>query len=75
MAQFNMIYYYIFNLIFMKLILPFFSELWVLPESKPIGRAFLSDLKVKIVEAFNLKTGNSWKCDNLFLRGDEISLV
>ena len=59
----------------MKLILPFFSELWVFPKSKPIGRAFLSDLKVKIVEAFNLKTGGSRKCNSLFLRGDEISLA
>ena len=55
---------------YLKLILPFFSEVWVLPESKPIGKAFLSDLHVKVVEAFNLKTGFSRKCDDLVVRGD-----
>ena len=59
----------------MRLILPFFRELWVIPESKQIGRSYLSDLCVKVVEAFNLKTGGSRKCDDLFVRGDEISLV
>ena len=49
--------------------------MWVLPESGKIGKAFLSDLRVKVVEALNLKTGNSRKCDDLFVRGDEISLV
>ena len=34
----------------------FFSEVWVLPESKPIGKAFLSDLRVKVLEALNPKT-------------------
>ena len=53
----------------------FFSELCVLPESKLIGRDFLNDLKAKVIEAFNTKTGLSRKCDDLFLRGEEISLV
>ena len=59
----------------MRLILPFFRELWVIPESKPIGRLYLSNLRVKVIEAFNLKTGGLRKCDDLFVRGDEISLV
>ena len=49
--------------------------MWVLPESGRIGKAFLSDLRVKVVEALNLKTRFSRKCDDLFVRGDEISLV
>ena len=43
--------------------------------SKPIGKAYLSDLRTKVVEAFKLWTGNSGKSDHLFLRGEEVSLV
>ena len=53
----------------------FCSELWVLPVSKPMGRAYLSDLQTKVVEAFNLRTGNPRKSEHLFLRGEEVSLV
>ena len=53
----------------------FCSELWVLPESKPIRKAYLSDLRNNIMDAFNLRTGNSRKSDDLFLCGEEISLV
>ena len=49
--------------------------MWVIPESGRIGKGFLSDLRVKVLEALNLKTRNSRRSDDLFVRGDEVSLV
>ena len=66
----------IYACIIRYLYFPFFcSEVWVLPESGRIGKAFLSDLFIKVVEALNLKTQFSRKCDDLFVRGEEVSLV